>query len=190
MHRRPVTNFARACDAQSVQSIRVRTGRTASLAHRLGMGLGEMLLTLSAIAILLGVLMMVSNTLRTENAYQQTVSILRSLRLGLTQYHSLTSTYPPGPTSVAIHYLQRLPECETHLRGLRLRADREGFMTIDDGYGRPLRYIAPADQRLRIGDFVSAGPDGLFGDHLNPDARSQNAMLDNIYSSHLSIPAP
>lgn len=186
---RPATNFARLCDAACVDSTGVLRGRV-RLTHQWGMGLGEMLLTLAGISIMLAVLMMVSNTIRTENAYQQTTSILRSLRLALSQYHSQTSTYPPGPSSVAIHYLQRVPESEAHLRGLRMRADREGFMTIDDGYGRPLRYIDPAEQRLRVGDFVSAGPDGLFGDPHSSDPRQQNAMLDNIYSSHVSIPAP
>ncbi len=155
-----------------------------------GMGLGEMMLTLAGIALFLGVLMTVSNTVRAENADHQTRAILRSLRMAVMQYHSMTEAYPPGPVSVAIHYLQRLPECEVHLRGLKLRADRDGFMTIDDGFGRPLRYIDPTMQRMRIGDFVSAGPDGLFGDTQNTDDRLQHAMMDNIYSSDVSVPTP
>lgn len=153
------------------------------------MGLGEMLLTLAGITAVLGVLMMVSNTVRAENADSQTKGILRQLNNAVTRYHAITQQYPPGPASVAIHYLQRLPESESHLRGLNMRADRDGFMTLFDGYGRPLNYNG-ADTRSRPGNFISPGPDGLFGDLKSPNPRMQQAVIDNIHSSDIPASTP
>lgn len=156
------------------------------------MSLGEMLLTLAGIAVILGLLMSVSNSVRADNADQQTRQILRSLRLALDHYHQATSKYPPEPASVAIHYLQSLPACEIYLRDLRFRTSLEGYTTITDGYGRPIRYFQATHhtpQGQYQPDFVSPGPDGRLGDMTSNDPIQQQAISDNVYGRDVQIPA-
>lgn len=157
-----------------------------------GMSLGEMLLSMAGIAIILGLLMSVTNSVRADNADQQTRQILRSLRLALDQYQQATGNYPPEPASVAIHYLQSLPDCEKHLRELRFRTNLEGFTTITDGYGRPIRYFQAthlSNQSQFQPDFVSPGPDGKLGDLTSSDPLQQQAISDNVYGRDVQIPA-
>lgn len=159
---------------------------------RHGMSLGEMLLSLAGIAVILGLLMSVTNSVRADNADQQTRQTLRSLRLALDHYFQATNTYPPEPASIAIHYLQSLPACETYLRELRFRTNLEGFTTITDGYGRPIRYFQTAihtTQGQYLPDFVSPGPDGRLGDMTSSDPLQQQAISDNVYGRDVQIPA-
>jgi hypothetical protein len=154
------------------------------------MSLGETLLSLAGIAVILSLLMAVTNSVRAENADQQTRQILRSLRMALDQYHQATHTFPPSPMSVAIHYLQTLPSSQNHMRGLQLRTDSDGFSVIDDGYGRPLRYFRSTPRGDQSPDFVSAGPDGIFGDRAATDSTHQQAVIDNVYGSEVQVPNP
>lgn len=147
----------------------------------MGMNLSEMVLSLAGIAIILGLLMSVTHSVRADNADQQTRQILRSLRLALDNYHKSTRDFPPEPASVAIHYLQSTPACEVHLRGLRFRTNPEGFTTITDGYGRPIRYLQNTPRGQYQPDFVSPGPDGRLGDITSQDPRQQQAVSDNVY---------
>lgn len=147
------------------------------------MSLWEMILVMVATAGLLGLLAGASNALRTENADQQTITILRSLRTALDQYHQATGSYPPEPFSVAVHYLQSLPESNEHLRQLNFTTNLQGFTTLADGYGRPLRYTLHTIHNQYGPDFVSSGPDGVFGSLSSERSYEQQAVLDNITGS-------
>ena len=164
-----------------------------SQAHRqprhLAMSLSEMLLTLAGIALLLGVLMSVTHSVRANNADQQTRQILRSLRQALDHYQLNTKSFPPEPSSVAIHYLQSMPECEVFLRNLRMKTNLEGYTTIVDGYGRPIRYLQNAPNGEFQPDFISPGPDGRIGDVRSNDPIQQQAVSDNVYGRDVQLPA-
>lgn len=163
--------------------------RLSGLARHMGMSLSEMLLTLAGVAVVLGVLMTVTHSVRADNADQQTRQILRSLRQALDQYQLNTKSYPPEPSSVAIHYLQSMPQCEVFLRNLRMKTSLEGFTTIVDGYGRPIRYMQTTPSGQFQPDFISSGPDGRLGDVTSQDPKQQQAVSDNVYGRDVQLPA-
>lgn len=182
-----ITTVLPACQSWVWRDCRVarRLGRRDT-----GMGLGEMLLVLAGVSVVLGLLAMVSGSVRAENADSQTRQILRTLRMALDTYHDTTSQYPPGPESVAIHHLQTLPETDSMMRTLRFHADKDGFIAINDGFGRAIKYLDPQEAGHRQADFVSAGADGWFGDSQSDQLHHQQAVIDNIFGSDVLTPQP
>ena len=156
----------------------------------LGMNLWEMLLVMTAIAVTLGLLSGASNTLRSHNAQQQTINTLRSLRLALDQYHQSTGAFPPEPFSVAVHYLQANPSSATHMQALKFTTNSQGFTTLADGYGRAITYNHLTIHGQYAPDFISAGPDGQFGDLTSTNTYKQQAVIDNVTGASTGQPSP
>ncbi len=161
------------------------TGRSA------GMALVEMLLAASVIGIVLGGLILASQSLRTETCEQQTRSTLRHLRAALRQYHQRHGAWPSGPTiTTAVKALRADPAAAPLLAHITVRTGPGGQIDVHDGYGRPIRYVVePRGGKIQA-DFVSAGPDGRFGDPASTHSHVRSDAVDNLYGSELETPTP
>lgn len=109
--------------------------------------------------------------------------ILASLSTALHDYEQHTASTPPGPVSKASAALLELPQARANLHDLPLLRTADGYATLLDAYLRPLAYTETSQGSLPVGDFVSAGPDGLFGDAFADDPALTDALIDDRYSS-------
>ena len=160
-------------------------------AERHGMTIVELLLSVAVSAVTLGGITLISESLRTDTSDQQTRRTLRLLRLSLTHYHNRHAAWPPGPTTAdAIRAMQADPETAALLRPLRLVDSPQHEWIIRDGYDRPIRYAVGTDGNTVVADFVSAGPDGRFGDLASDHPERRLDAMDNLYGSDLEAPTP
>lgn len=156
-----------------------------------GMSLVEMLLSLATISLVLGGAVLVSESLRAGTADHQTRETLMALRVALTAYHDHHGRWPRGSTeSEAIRELATDPSTLSLIQSLRVNTDPRGRTRVFDGYGKPIRYIVRAEGDASYADFVSAGPDGKFGDLASDSPQVRNDAVDNIYGSDLEAPTP
>ena len=160
-------------------------------ATRQGMTLVELLLSVAVSAVTLGGITLISESLRTDTSDQQTRRTLRLLRRSLTHYHNRHAAWPSGPTTAdAIRSLQEDPEAAAMLRPLRPADSPQHKWIIRDGYDRPIRYAVGTDGNTVVADFVSAGPDGRFGDLASDHPKRRLDAMDNLYGSDLEAPTP
>ncbi len=149
--------------------------------HNLGMGLVELVLALVVIAGVLGLMIVVTNSLRAESAEAATRQTLSLLRATLRYYHEQTQRWPAGDANSALATLIKAADAQSPINALALVANPNGTYVVRDGYGRPLAY--QPSQTGHEPDFVSAGPDGQFGDPQSPDPDARLAVIDNLYAS-------
>lgn len=155
------------------------------------MGLVELLLSFAMTTAILGGLILVSESLRTDTSEQQTRETLRKLRAALTQYHHRHGTWPPGAsTSAAIKALLADPATAEQIKPLPLDTDPQGALHVRDGYGRPLRYFVETRGNTTMADFVSPGPDGQFGDLTSNHPQLRSNAMDNLFGSDMEAPTP
>ena len=160
-------------------------GRTRLLKRkRHGMTLPETLLTAIVIAIVLGVLVLISNSLRASSERDRTQHTLRMLQEALVTYHQKRQTPLPSTTTGVLEVLTTDPATKTQLRSLPLKHDPQNpnNLIILDGYGNPIEYMTPAQRGNEFGDFVSPGADNTFGNTFN-EQNNQAGALDNMHSS-------
>ena len=166
-------------------------GLTPSLGCRTGMTFVELLLSVAVCAVMLGGVTLVSESLRHDQSDQETRATLRSLRKALNNYYSQHQYCPAGETaSTVLKALLADKETAAVVCELRLSTDAAGVMHVQDGYGRSMRYIIRDRGAAAQADFVSAGPDGRFGDLSSPDPDLQQASLDDLYGADLETPSP
>ena len=168
------------------------------------MTLLELSIAIVAIAAMLGVFVQVSDGLVNDSADRQTVQSIRVLAQALAAYKAEHGVWPNdknADTSMArcIADLKGSPKTEHLVNGLPgLTITPANFLTVEDGWGRAMVYIVPADAPAdaRVARWlsrlptmqsdkpfiVSAGPDGKFGDRDSGDAKQTHALLDNHYS--------
>ncbi len=158
---------------------------------RTGMSLTELLLSLALVYLGLGGVALVSESLRTSTADRQTRDTLRTLQACLSSYHDRHGSWPPGPTaSDAIKAMLDDPVTAPLIKPLRLSADADGSLQAHDGYGCPIRYLLRPHGSAIHAQFVSAGPDGQFGDLTSEHQELRSHAMDNVYSSDLETPTP
>lgn len=185
--------------------------------HRPGLTTLGFIFSLALVSALLGSLVVVSTSLREQNAQYDTEVILASLRQALNAYHDKYQAYPPGPTENALAILLAEPSLQTLVMATHPVADSRGRLIVRDGYGNPIHYEAPpqherglpqaADQvpDLAVGggadptprgrffgavDFVSPGADGKLGDMQSNDPNQRQAVTDNLYGADMERPLP
>jgi len=147
------------------------------------MTLIELLLCIGVLTILLGMLAATANAVRTTNADEQTRSTLRLLRMALNQYHQDTGHWPVCDTDTALLVLLDNPTTARLLQSVPVSTDGQRYARVLDGYGEVIRFKAVGANYFGRPDFVSAGPDGTFGDPASTDADTAAAASDNIYGS-------
>jgi len=177
--------------ATSTTDRSIETWKRRKTAVRRGMTIVELLLSMAASAVTLGGVTLISESLRTDTSDQQTRRTLRLLRISLTHYHNRHAAWPPGPTTAdAVRALLADPEAAVMLRPLRLPDSPQHEWTLRDGYDRPIRYAVGTDGNTVVADFVSAGPDGRFGDLASDHPERRLDAMDNLYGSDLETPTP
>jgi type II secretory pathway pseudopilin PulG len=150
--------------------------------HNLAMGFVEMLLSIVVIACMLSLLILVSNSLRTETAEQDTRQTLRMLRVSLMQYHQNHANWPKGPTPYALMQMLSDPASRDTMQNISVVMLRNKLPIVRDGFGQEIRYLPPQqDQPSNQPDFVSAGLDGDFGNPNGHSTQSKQAAIDNVY---------
>jgi type II secretory pathway pseudopilin PulG len=154
---------------------------TRSKHHNLGMGFIEMLLSIAVIACMLILLVLVSNSLRTETAEQDTRQTLRLLRVSLLQYHQENNVWPKGPTPYALMQMLSDTASRDTMHNLSVVMLRNRLPIIRDGFGQEIRYVAPQPQSPYPPDFVSAGLDGDFGNTTATNPTARQAAIDNVF---------
>src|SRR5690606_18809275 len=130
---------------------------------------------------------LVSASLRNDTADARTRQTLATLRRALLHYEETHGRGLAGSTPRGIETLLADRTTVSIVQSLTLTRTDEGA-TVLDGFGRPVRFQPRAADGARQADFVSAGPDGRFGDptSTNPDERS--AAMDNLYGSDMEGP--
>ncbi|HAI10114.1 MAG TPA: hypothetical protein DCM28_00290 [Phycisphaerales bacterium] len=146
------------------------------------MGFIEMLLSIVVIACMLSMLILVSNSLRTQTAEQDTRQTLRMLRVSLLQYHQQHNTWPKGPTPFALMQMLSDPSSRDAMHNVSVVMLRNKLPIIRDGFGQEIRYLAAIPQSpTALPDFVSAGLDGDFGNPTSDNPHSKQAAIDNVF---------
>jgi hypothetical protein len=147
------------------------------------MTLVELLLCCVVLTAGLSALVATANAVRTTFADEQTRDTLRRLRLALNQYHSDTGQWPGGDTDTALLNLMQHTGAARLLKDVPINTDGQRYARVLDGYGEVIRFKAAASDLFGRPDFVSAGPDGFFGDPASPDTDIAAMASDNIYGS-------
>ena len=174
-----------------LQPIPPRLARRASARRRTGMTLVELLLASVAIAIIFGGLILASQSLRNDACDRKTRSTLRQLRGALQAYYDRHNSWPPEPTThAALSDLLADTASAPFVRSLDLRTDDRGQMCILDGYGQAVRYVIQSGHDAAGADFVSAGPNGRFGDLTSENRSHRQDAADNLYGWDLETPTP
>ena len=132
--------------------------------------------------------------------YEVNTTMVLDHRVLPLETHARIARGQPVPDSwneQAVETLMKLPRCHAMLKSLGADSfvdkDGDGFKEVLDGWGRPLIFVGgvshtdsfTADDFLRAHPhpyWVSAGPDGLFGDVRIPN---DPALADNLYSDRL-----
>ncbi len=155
------------------------------------MGLVELLLSMAAVVVVLGGVVLVSESLRADTSELQTRTTLGQLRLALKRYHARHGHWPPGLTDTAVLCaLLADPVTAPIVQPLPLCRDRQGMIRVHDGYDQPIRYVVDATSGAMAVDFVSAGADGRFGDLTFNHPGVHRDAMDNLYGSDLETPRP
>lgn len=150
--------------------------------HNLAMGFIEMLLSIAVIGCMLIMLILVSNSLRTETAEQDTRQTLRMLRVSLLQYHQEHDAWPKGPTPFALMQMLSDPSSRDTMHNVSVVMLRNKLPIVRDGFGQEIRYLAPnAYSPTDLPDFVSAGFDGDFGNPTGQTVQAKQAAIDNVF---------
>jgi type II secretory pathway pseudopilin PulG len=185
-------------------TIAARSGRYAAL----GMSLLDTSIAAAVISIVLFGLCGVSDSLVSDSADRQTSQVLRTLARALDAYHQAHDAWPSGsepadidtPMARCLAALRSSPATAAMVEDLpgQVTTDR-GYLTLVDGFGRPMLYIHPADlvaQPDPAADFsgrfarpadgrpfiISAGRDGDFGDLGSEEPDDRAAAADNLDS--------
>ena len=145
----------------------------------------EAMLSAAVVSVVLAVLVLISHTLRAEAGEMNTQQTLTRLRAALLTYHANNDPHIlPVNDQAALRLLLMDPVTGTKIASLPIEHG-DTKITILDGFGKPLIYIPPEETEDRLGDFVSAGLDGKFGDPFTGVAENTRAALDDIYSSDM-----
>ncbi len=155
------------------------------------MGAIELVVSMAVVGVLLGGVVLVSESLRVSTSDQQTRQTLRRLSMATDAYRRAHGDWPPcSSTARCVGALLADPVSAPMVRSLRLSTDSQGVIHVHDGYGQPIRCISGDKSQTAKPDFVSAGPDGRFGDLSSSREDQFNAAMDNLYSSDLEEPTP
>ncbi|QQE11953.1 hypothetical protein JD969_00315 [Planctomycetota bacterium] len=165
---------------------RIKNSCVSQVEHnRLGLTLAETIFAGVVIAAILAVLVLISQSLRTDNEVEETEYRLSVLHHALTVYHETYDTLLPEDTSQALTILLSDSATAPLLRGITVEAipGTPEKVQVLDGFGNSIRYVPPQERGNAIGDFVSAGVDKSFGDvnKQNPEGSKQD--IDNMFSS-------
>jgi type II secretory pathway pseudopilin PulG len=141
----------------------------------------------AALALLAGQAESARNRLRQDLASSQ----LAILREALAVYYLDTGSFPPGKIDLssrdAFKTMRALPACACALADWPQPAMADPDSGPVDPWRSAYRYIAPEnDGTGQVADnggwplFVSAGPDGDFGDPADPAAEADNRRTDDL----------
>ncbi len=140
-----------------------------------------MLFSMVAIMVVLGIIVLVSNTLRAQTADADTRQTLRLLRASLLQYHETHNTWPSGPTSNALLVLLCDTAAKCAVQSVPIIMAQPRVPIVYDGFGHAVVYLPSRRDSPHPPDFASAGPDGYMGDSASQNDNQRLAATDNIY---------
>ncbi|MEM6332900.1 MAG: hypothetical protein AAF823_06130 [Planctomycetota bacterium] len=133
-------------------------------------------------------LVVISRSVQAVDAEARTRSILARLTAAAHAYADAHG--PPRWTdaNAALRALRAADAAPSDLAGINIRAEPGRGLIAIDGYGRPFRYL-PAQPGSPVGQFVSPGRDGAFGDepHLTDPLDIQRAEADNHLGNELAV---
>lgn len=148
----------------------------------------------AALALFAGQAESARNRLRQDLASQQ----LAALREALTVYYLHTGSFPAGRPDLAANdafrTMQALPPCGSVLADWPAPAMIQPEAEPADPWRSTYRYIAPDnDKSGQVSDngswplFISAGPDGDFGDSTDPAAEADNRRTDEPAADYFEL---
>jgi len=164
------TNERNPVPASLSQSVRAR-----------GMTLVEMMVAMLLAVAAMGSLSLLAASLRDDTPQRQTQTTLTTLHEAMRIYSAAHDAALPAQTHETLQTLLADERSAAIMRHLPFTRTAHGLAVLD-GFGRPIRYLPPTSA-TREGDFVSAGPDGRFGDPHHTDPRQRAAAMDNLYAS-------
>ncbi|MEO0586392.1 MAG: hypothetical protein AAF078_02020 [Planctomycetota bacterium] len=156
----------------------------------LGLSFVEALIAGLALTAIAFGLVVVSRSVQAVDAEERTRSILARLTAAAHAYADAQGPTDWADADAALRAIRsvRAPELDLDLTGVNIRAEPGRGLIAIDGYGRPFRY-APPEPGTPVGQFISAGRDGLFGDepHLADPLAIQRAAADNHLGDELAV---
>ena len=149
------------------------------------MTLPGMLVSLVVGCIALAGFVLVERAVRHQAAVEHTRQTLRQLNRALALHARNHGHAPTGDAHDALRALQHASADHATLDALPLQRHTDRWR-VTDGFGRPMRYRPPDQTPADHGAFVSAGPDGRFGDPYASQSHAQRAAADNILGHDLA----
>ncbi len=148
----------------------------------------------AALALLAGRAESARNRLRQDVAWRQ----LAVLREALVVYYLDTGSFPEGRPDLAatdaFKTMRALPSCGSVLADWPAPAMAQPEAGPADPWRSAYRYISPDNDRTgQVADnggwpvFVSAGPDGDFGDSAGPGAETDNRRTDELVATNAEL---
>ncbi|MEQ9453103.1 MAG: hypothetical protein RLN76_00745 [Phycisphaeraceae bacterium] len=147
----------------------------------------ETLLTLAIATTLLITGLWTAETYADQLREARNQQILTSLGIAIERYERTTGQHLPGPASIAMTQLTQLEDIRPVIANLPVRVDPNGRVTPLDAYNNPLAYLETSQGAMSVSDFVSAGPDGRFGDAYSDDPAKISALIDDQYASDFEL---
>ncbi|MEQ9461958.1 MAG: hypothetical protein RIG82_13500 [Phycisphaeraceae bacterium] len=147
----------------------------------------ETLLTLAIATTLLITALWTAETYADQLREGRNERILTSLGIAIERFERTTGQHLPGPASIAMTQLTQLEDIRPVIANLPVRVDRSGRVTPLDAYNNPLAYLETSQGAMSVSDFVSAGPDGRFGDAYSDDPAKISALIDDQYASDFEL---
>ncbi|WP_145077370.1 hypothetical protein [Poriferisphaera corsica] len=154
----------------------------------MGLSLAETLFTAVVLAIVLGILVFISQNVRKRGEIEETEYRLSALNSALKVFYEKPNAMLPADTSNVLIQLLDEPSSAKLLKDIPINVVSEGDtgrqrVEILDGFDNPIRYITPEQRGNEIGDFVSAGADRMFGDSTNQTQHGSKQSVDNMFGS-------
>ncbi len=157
--------------------------------RRAAMTVFELLLSLAATCTVLGIVLLISASLRADVAEKSTRETLTALYEALGEYQQDTQKQLPADPDEAVKTLFAHTRASGMLTTLPW-TQIQGTLIVRDGYGRAIMYLPGADDGAHAADFVSAGADGYFGDPTSNNPQTRRAAADNHYAGDMQQPTP
>ncbi|QDU71656.1 hypothetical protein [Mucisphaera calidilacus] len=159
------------------------TNTSRAYATRRALAPTETLLALTLAMITLLAAVWITDSFEDRLLENENERILTQLSTALRHYERETGTTPPGLIQQATAALLDHPDTRRHLDGLPLLLADNDQPILLDAYLNPLAYTETSQGSLPVGDFVSAGPDGRFGNAASDNPEDIDALIDDRYSS-------
>ena len=134
-----------------------RMWRTTRPTGRRGVTLVEIILSGVVIALILGPMVIITDSLRTNNAPRRTRHVLRTLHQALLAYHTPMQAWHPGPMHTLLAAMKESEKTAQILEHVEISWDEQGRIAEVAGYGHLIRYKPDGRSTTKHQKFEAAG---------------------------------